>query len=199
MRYDSTYSALGKSALEIATSKGWYETTRTRSQTYLLILSEVSEVIEDLRKGRKINWYGVREHVADSMETVWTKKPPEDYKGKVEGAPTELADVCIRITESSAHWGLDLDKAADTISKDFIDEHSDDPIFGRLMRVSYIISMAWALAQEGTHKEEAEWLKAALDILFKLSDESDLDLWRAIAIKMAYNQTRPHRHGGKAF
>jgi hypothetical protein len=196
MRYNSTYNAIGKAALKIATSKGWYESPRTRSQVYLLILSEVSEVIEDLRKGYKVNQYAL---LPDEGVDVWCWKVPVGYKGKAFGVPTELADVCIRITESAANWGLNLDKAKRTISKDFIGEDSDDPIFGRLMRVTYILSMAWAFAQEGLHKDEAAWLKAALDILFKLSDEADIDLWEAIAVKMAYNQNRPHQHGGKAF
>lgn len=58
-----------------------------------LIHSEVSEILEEFRKGMKAN------------ETYYR----ED--GKPEGIPSELADVVIRCLDMADYYGIDLDTA----------------------------------------------------------------------------------------
>lgn len=95
---------------EWAQSKGWWESPRPTGELLMLVVTEISEAMEDYRMRR--------------METVIS----ED--GKPEGFPSEIADAVIRLLDLSEAYGIDL---------------------------------------------EAE-----------------------IARKMAYNQTRPYRHGNKA-
>jgi NTP pyrophosphatase (non-canonical NTP hydrolase) len=106
-----TLSQIIIQSYRIAHEKGWHSPSKTFVESVMLIVTELSEAVEEYRAGR------------DERELYYG----ED--GKPEGIPAELADAVIRIAD----------------------------------------------------------LVGALDI----------DLEQAIVEKMAYNQTRPFRHGGK--
>jgi NTP pyrophosphatase (non-canonical NTP hydrolase) len=94
-----------------ALQKGWHEEQRSFGDLIALCHSELSEALEEYRKGKGYN---------------------EIYlggSGKPEGIPVELADVMIRIFDICGHLGIDIEQA--------------------------------------------------------------------IAVKMKFNSSRPHRHGGK--
>lgn len=75
-----------------AIEHGWWEEERAFGELIALCHSELSEALEEFRNG---------------------KKPNETYivNGKLEGVPSELADVVIRIMDMSQRYGIDLDKA----------------------------------------------------------------------------------------
>jgi NTP pyrophosphatase (non-canonical NTP hydrolase) len=79
---------------EIAKSKGWYDTDKDTLETKLLLVhSEISEAVEEIRNGHA---------------------PNEIYfsdKGKPEGAPVEIVDALIRIFDLAKKWDMDLEKA----------------------------------------------------------------------------------------
>lgn len=95
---------------ETATAKGWWEKPRGVPECLMLAVTELSEAMEEYRKGYACIIY-------------------EGEAGKPEGMPIELADAVIRIMDLCEYLSIDL---ADAIKR-----------------------------------------------------------------KMAYNETRPHRHGGK--
>lgn len=116
-----TIAEVQAEAFDCAKSKGWHDThdgvPRTLETELLLMHTELSEAVEELRAGQ------------DATEIYYvTDKYGEE---KPEGVPVELADLVIRVCESSEKRGIPL--------------------------------------------------------------------LRAIVEKMAYNRTRPHRHGGKSF
>lgn len=86
---------LQKEIHELAKSKGWYDgKPRTKLELMMLIVSEVAEACEAVRKGSMPMYYGATEEGL-----------------KPEGELVELADAVIRIMDYCEFYGFDLQKA----------------------------------------------------------------------------------------
>ena len=75
-----------------AVNHGWWEEEREFGTLIALCHSELSEALEEVRTGREIN------------ETYY-------IDGKMEGVPSEMADVVIRIMDICGKYDIDLEKA----------------------------------------------------------------------------------------
>ncbi|WP_207145666.1 hypothetical protein [Brevibacillus brevis] len=85
-------NALCKAAYNNAVEKGWYEEPRSFGDVIALIHSELSEALEEYRRGKKF-----------TEEYYCNEKPC--------GIPSELADVVIRVFDFCGSQGIDLEKA----------------------------------------------------------------------------------------
>lgn len=75
-----------------AINHGWWDNPRTPGELLMLVVSEVSEAFEEVRNNHAMT------------ETYYSEK------GKMEGVPSELADVVIRIMDLAEYYGIDLEK-----------------------------------------------------------------------------------------
>lgn len=89
-----------KECYETSASKGWHDNADSDNyfNKLLLIHAEVSEVVEELRKGKSIT------------DIYYDGKKPE-------GPAIEIADVVIRIFDLCGKAGLDLEKAIEIKSE----------------------------------------------------------------------------------
>lgn len=194
---------LVKAAHENAVSKGWWQEDRSFGEIIALIHSEASEALEDHRNGRQPNevWYEYKKW--DGAVLILSSKETELYDPRVDesqvvlgkpcGIPSELADVCIRIFDAAGKlgWGEALERwyGAVTVkwrvncSLSFTDN------------LNIIHGNLTDCAREDSWREFK--LAVVLQNVKELASYYDIDLEEAINEKMAYNATRPQRHGGK--
>lgn len=88
---------LARQCHEMAVSKGWYDTERSFPELIALMHSELSEALEDYRSYGWENDEGPKWHDGE----------------KPVGADVELADCIIRILDTCAYYGLDIQGALD--------------------------------------------------------------------------------------
>jgi hypothetical protein len=158
-----------------------------------LIHSELSEALEDLRVGR--------------IATVVSES------GKPEGAVSELADVVIRIGD---FWGAlteceliaQLDEGVSTVLNDAVKRAGDtnkaiDPGTA-ITELHALLSRAFIAGRGPDHFEvlgstlfAVAWYTQSYGDHLGATVETTLAA--EVEAKMAYNLTRSHRHGGKAF
>ena len=79
-----------------AQSKGWWEKERNIGELLMLMVSELSEAMEEWRHDRMETWY------SDSGSSVSPDKP--------EGFGIELADVIIRVLDLAEHLEFNMDE-----------------------------------------------------------------------------------------
>ncbi len=176
---------LQKEAHAIAKDHGWWDTERTFGDLIAPVHSELSEALEAYRTNGLESWRSV---VSNSAYT--------DGGRKLEGVPSELADVVIRVADMAEHYGWDLSGWEDAdVSQTIV-----DPTFGDWICLIHA-SLIWAFAGICTTLQRSEWiepLKAALRLVNDMAAHYGIDLDAAIEVKMQYNRSRSYRHGGKA-
>lgn len=186
-----------REAHEVAKEKGWWDEPRTNEECFALILSEACEALEADRKGMRasgIEAVRLLNYLPDGMPSDangdredWCRLFATNIKDTVED---ELADVCIRCFDLAA-----------TI--DYCDRM---PLYGDFINpksmVEYVLHVAGRCSWAVTDKERMfspvmpeAMLENIVFATMAMAHPLGIDLWRHIELKMAYNKTRPRKHG----
>ena len=98
-----------KDVHENAVAHGWYEREPTLPEAIALIHSELSEALEEYRNGKPMV-YGccnIEGAVCDHSEEC--DREPGDLSCKPEGIAVELCDAVIRILDTLAFYGVNIE------------------------------------------------------------------------------------------
>lgn len=178
-----TLEQMQAEVLEWARTAGWYDKPVSYAEAMCMLHSEVSEALEAWRR-----W-----EFADATDP--------DFRGvpaKPEGVGSELADVLIRWLDDCARFGIDLADAERWLPGPQ-DVDLIAPTFpAALNRLHDLISKA-SLASPDHMSLAVLRLRFGfmLAYLRRLCRAYGVDLEAEYERKMAFNRTRPYRHGNK--
>ncbi len=192
-----------KDVHENAVKHGWWEKPKSFEELLILVHSEISEALEELRNGHdpKEIYYEGHVKLEDGSILTMTRPKPEHviydncntiHVTKPCGFPTELADVNIRLYDMSGwcKWPIDeqlikvttksikQNYSASQISEGISDLHND---VVTMRRSRYPSAMA-------------EYIIARV---YAIAEANGINLDAAILEKHEYNKTRPYKHGCK--
>jgi hypothetical protein len=178
----NTIAELIEKAHAMAVEKGWWpDEGRSVVEQVNCFHSEISEAWEEYRHGRMETWYSESQPVRVPGSETTIVKP--------EGFWVEIADLCIRLADTMGayEWRVWTDCEGDDVEE----------------IPSFIAYLHWRIRRMGCGSFARTWgIQAPYDAMwamatcFGVASCHDADLWAIIEQKMAFNATRPVRHGG---
>lgn len=184
-----TIQELAKQAHDAAVARGFWETQMSNEHCMMLVITEVAEMVEADRNGRKADLQAYKNSLSPDAQTRrgWfgVVDDPEEFEKYVKDTiEDEMADIVIRLYDLSGALNIDFGKY--------------NPIrynreFGRFTFTENAFALTKGLSNEAFSIERR--------ILFGLQYA---DMWARhlhipldvhVRLKMAYNATRGIRNG----
>lgn len=191
----------------VAVEKGWWEGYPLILKPYhvlsklALVHSEPTEALEHVRNVNMLD--------------------EATYDGKPVGFPSELADTVVRVADLAGwmrlpltkHWPLNefehpFEAAVASVDAQHCraQRHWDPDAVGTdtvmlgaaIAQLHRFVSHAYDDVRKEDHGALCGALTELVMLTAALASDLGIDLLAAIKRKHAFNQTRPHRHGGKA-
>jgi NTP pyrophosphatase (non-canonical NTP hydrolase) len=184
-----TLAVMTAEVVDNNTQHGWYENVVTFPEAMALLHSEVAESTDAWRR-----W-----GIDDATNTLISPAVDPGNLPKPEGVGSEFADVFIRLMDDAWLFGkIDLEAAAASPGQFGINMS-----FLTNMNTLHVMIARLSLVEETAFMDvtgEQDVAKAFGDILKflrQLCGYYDIDLTWEYERKMAFNRTRPYRHGNK--
>ena len=190
-----TIDELIKKAHAQAKSMGWWDEPRNTGELLMLIVSECGEALEAHRSGRMgdLQQFDARYperncQLSEEASMSLFRNAFEDYIK--DSFSDELADIVIRIADlAGAHvLSLPVPDKVEQLAGVFSHKNVGNALLGVVRSVSSVGNF------DNTASDE-ERLAAAIIGVFSIAADHNIDLWRHIELKLAYNLTRGRKHG----
>lgn len=205
-----------KAVHEVAVAHGWWETEVDPYTAAALMHSELSEALEEYRNGRPMIYCGSDSkecETAPAPDTITVNgnafntpcKSCKSAHKKPEGIAVELADCAIRIMDYLGAQDFDdeefYDDLDDGLASEIEDTAENNGIRGvkfceLICEIHRIISLYSRDCVFGDFEPLFDALCLILGFMRSLLPP-ETRVEDVIAMKHAYNRTRPYRHGGK--
>ena len=195
MNQQMTIDELIKKAHAQAKSMGWWDEPRNTGELLMLIVSECGEALEAHRSGRMgdLQQFDARYperncQLSEEASLYLFRNAFEDYIK--DSFSDELADIVIRIADlAGAHvLSLPVPDKVEQLAGVCSHKNVGNALLGVVRNVSSVGNF------DNTASDE-ERLAAAIIGVFSIAADHNIDLWRHIELKLAYNLTRGRKHG----
>jgi hypothetical protein len=188
--------ALCADSVRIARDKGWLDKPRKFSTITALIHSEWSEALEDYRAHHKLTEIYFVKQWKDGGVDFSMPCSPDEPGSKPCGIPVEIADVVIRIAQHCGAEGWDLGAAMLGVSLPDPDKVRDFEDFEAEGHLATSLAYGASITKD-PERPPVFFLALAMKLILDFCGRNAIDLDTAVAMKQAYNEGRPFRHGGK--
>lgn len=170
-------------------SKGFDPLEGGLSRYLLLTCSEICEAQNEIRDGRRVDevYYSYGNKIIDNSIQEGNMITT-DFPDKPEGFPVEIADAAIRIMDIQAKMGYKIELLQNVFP--WIRKDPDITLDQELLAVVNTVSDCFRRITDAEVK-----LNMALSALFMIADECKFNMLEVIDLKLAYNRTRPPKHG----
>lgn len=168
-----TINELIQTAHADAKAKGWWDEPRNTGDLLMLIVSECGEALEAHRSGKRAD-LKAHDVILSSHPHLVNVTFKDHIKDTFED---ELADIVIRIADwmGANGWTQRTTPQHNMV----VPENVGEALYDIDRKIT---NDRWSLCD-------------AMDRCFSLANAHNIDLWRHIELKLAYNRTRPHKHG----
>lgn len=189
----SKTKSLIERAYGCACAHGFHEEDLSVEHYLMLVLSEIGEAVEADRKGKSVDFCGIKKCMQGSVD--FSSMFSTFIK---DSLPDELADVCIRLYDMCGALCIEPRVEYDGLGADFANIFGDDTFCERMYYLSRLLcSTSGVVEDDGTDGCLPQVIGSALSFLFALSNDMGIDLMRHIEWKMKYNDARPYKNGKK--
>lgn len=174
---------------ENAVAHGWWDEPRPFDELCALMISELSEALEEARAGRPMEWYSCPMTHKACPGSCGMVCDPITMIPKPEGIAVEMADCAIRIMDYLGSVEFDINMYLKSNGDTGIIELPD--VF--MYTTSWIVD-AWERECPGQERLVAECLTEALGFIMGWFKINGLDFEAIARRKHEYNKTRPYKH-----
>jgi hypothetical protein len=109
------FNEIQKVVHTLAKEKGWHDVDSSLTERIMLVVTELSEAVESIRRNESPIWQKGKVNAPLSADQspikLMPSSPDWDVNTKPEGVLTELADAVIRIMDICEAQGWDLEQA----------------------------------------------------------------------------------------
>ena len=183
------YNQYKEEAYKTAKEHGFHEQAHSDEHLKCLVISELMEAVEADRKGKRadIRAFNTRQWVGRGSKDVTVSY---EYNFRLcikDTVEDELADACIRLFDLAGVRNIDIYFAGQIAA-----EISPQKRFTEnILTITRFISGG----TEGDSDDLMIRINYGLSMIFTLAKDLGIDIQKHIELKMAYNSSRPHKHG----
>jgi hypothetical protein len=134
----------------------------------------------------------VHSEIAEAYEAAMDGLP-DDKLPQYSGFSVEIADAIIRLLDTGRSRGIKFEHELMIAGKHIVNEYGS--LEADLMKVHTALSLALEHNRKGRDDDTNVSIVAAVALLLSISAKFAIDILEVIEAKMAFNNTRPYKHG----